>query len=359
MAGTVSHLPADALLSRRVQEMVINGEEPPHLYICRNGDHEPDQDVPTQLSSIPIIDLSLISSSSSQPSSKPDHDELRKLHSALSSWGCFQVIGHGISSCFLDSIRRVAKEFFEQPMEAKKKIEKGVLEVQGYGADPVPEEGQPLDWSDRLVLDLYPQDQRVPKFWPETPTSFRNILEEYSYKIKTLTEQISKAMAKSLNLEENCFLNQFGERAQLQARFNYYSCCERPDLVLGLKPHSDGTGYTIILQDDVEGLQVSKDGKWFTVPTISDAFLVLMGDQMEIMTNGMFKSPVHRVLANSKRERISLAMFYTPEANKEIGPEQALINDINPKLFRNFKDYAVTHWEYYQRGQRALHVAKV
>lgn len=94
MAGTVSLPPADVLLSKRVQEMVINGEEPPHLYICRNGDHhEPDdQDVPSQLSSIPIIDLSLISpSSTSQPSSKPDHDELHRLHSALSSWGCFQV----------------------------------------------------------------------------------------------------------------------------------------------------------------------------------------------------------------------------------------------------------------------------
>lgn len=85
-----------------------------------------------------------------------------------------------------------------------------------------------------------------------------------------------------MSLEENCFLNQFGEKERLQARFNYYSCCERPDLILGLKPHADGSGYTIILQDDVEGLQVHKDGKWYTVPTISHALLVLMGDQMEV-----------------------------------------------------------------------------
>ena len=94
-------------------------------------------------------------------------------------------------------------------------------------------------------------------------------------------------MAKSLNLEENCFLNQFGEEAVLQARFNYYSCCQMPDLVLGLKPHADGSGYTIILQDDVEGLQVHKDGKWFTVPTIPHALLVLMGDQMEVYLDNL------------------------------------------------------------------------
>ena len=110
----------------------------------------------------------------------------------------------------------------------------------------------------------------------------RCILEEYTVKMKKFTEVVSKAMAKSLKLEEDCFLNQFGEKAELQARFNYYSCCERPDLVLGLKPHADGTGYTIILQDDVQSLQVSKDGHWFTVPAISNALLVLLGDQMEV-----------------------------------------------------------------------------
>ena len=104
---------------------------------------------------------------------------------------------------------------------------------------------------------------------------------------RRVTELISKAMAKSLNLEESCFLNQFGEGAVLRARFNYYSCCQRPDLVLGLKPHADGSGYTIILQDDVEGLQVHKDGKWFTVPTIPHALLVLMGDQMEVYLDNL------------------------------------------------------------------------
>nr|AHL20270.1 hypothetical protein [Casuarina equisetifolia] len=177
--------------------------------------------------------------------------------------------------------------------------------------------------------------------------------------MKMFTEVVSKALAKSLKLEEDCFLNQFGERAALQARFNYYLCCTTPELVLGLKSHADGTGYTVILQDDVEGLQIHKDEHWFTVPTISDALLVLMGDQMEIMTNGVFKAPVHRVVTNSERERISVAMFYTPEPNKEIGPEEGLINEERPKLFKKVKDYGDIHWEYYQQEKEALHVAKV
>lgn len=79
-----------------------------------------------------------------------------------------------MSSALLDSIRQVTKEFFEQPMEVKNKYAKDVLDRgQGYGAEQPPEEGQPLDWSDRLLLLVYPLNKRKLRFWPETPTSFR------------------------------------------------------------------------------------------------------------------------------------------------------------------------------------------
>lgn len=346
--------PAEVLLSKRVQEMVLSGEEPPAPYRCGGGGNV--EDVASPLSLIPIIDLSLILPSA--PSSEKE-EELQKLKSALCSWGGFQAIGHGIPSSFLDKIRRVTRDFFQQPMEEKGKYSKTVTEFEGYGADPVPEEDQPLDWQDRLFLDVSPEDRRKMKLWPENPKPFRDVLEHYTEHTTLVADSISKAMAKSLNLEENCFLNQFGEGRLLQARFNYYPCCQRPDLVLGLKSHADGSGFTVILQDDsVEGLQVLKDEHWFTVPTVPDALLVLMGDQMEIISNGIFKSPVHRVLTNSKRDRISVAMFYTPEPEKEIGPEAGLINEERPAAFKKVKNYADIHWEYYQKGMRALHTAQ-
>lgn len=86
MAG-VPLLPAEVLLSKRVQEMALNGEEPPHLYLCRGGD-ETEEDVPSRLSPIPIVDFSILSSS--EPCAEQEV-ELRKLASALCSWGCFQV----------------------------------------------------------------------------------------------------------------------------------------------------------------------------------------------------------------------------------------------------------------------------
>uniref|UniRef100_A0A2P2K1J0 Uncharacterized protein MANES_04G109700 n=1 Tax=Rhizophora mucronata TaxID=61149 RepID=A0A2P2K1J0_RHIMU len=84
MAG-VPVLAAEVLLSRRVQEMVINGEEPQPPYVC--GKDLPSADGSGPQSLIPIIDLSLISSL--EPSTA--QEELQKLSSALCSWGCFLV----------------------------------------------------------------------------------------------------------------------------------------------------------------------------------------------------------------------------------------------------------------------------
>lgn len=92
-------------------------------------------------------------------------------------------------------------------------------------------------------------------------------------------------MARSLNLAENCFVDQYGERSKLYARFNFYPKCPRPDLVQGIKPHADGVGITLLLQDEsVEGLQFLKDDKWYRAPIIPEALLINVGDQAEVST---------------------------------------------------------------------------
>lgn len=111
----------------------------------------------------------------------------------------------------------------------------------------------------------------------------RGVLHDYTTKLAMLNEFILKAMAKSLNLQENCFLNQYGENATMVARYNFYPPCPRPDLALGVKPHADGSAVTFLLQDnEVEGLQVLKDGKWFRVPVVPNALLINAGDQVEV-----------------------------------------------------------------------------
>ncbi|KAJ6731843.1 CODEINE O-DEMETHYLASE-LIKE [Salix purpurea] len=73
----------------------------------------------------------------------------------------------------------------------------------------------------------------------------------------------------SLNLEESCFLDQYGEQPLVTARFNFYPPCPKPDRILGVKPHADASAATFLLQDkEVEGLQFLKDNEWFRVPNL-------------------------------------------------------------------------------------------
>lgn len=333
------------LQSRSVQELVINGEQLPENYIYPDGDYEViDDSLPTV--DIPVIDLSLLSSSS---------EELNKLRSALSSWGCFQAINHGMTSSFLDKVRQLTKQFFALPIKEKQKYARPVDAMEGYGNDMVLSEKQTLDWTDRLYLTVCPEDRRKLEFWPRDPKTFREILHEYTMNSNHIAELLLKAMAMSLNIEENCFLDQCGEQALMYARFNFYPPCPRPKNVLGLKPHADGSSITILLQDkEVEGLQVLKDDHWFRVPILPHALLINIGDQVEMMSNGIFHSPVHRVVTNSERERISMAMFCIPEPQREIGPADGLISEIRPRLYKNVKNFVDLYFQNYQQGKRLI-----
>ncbi|XVF34555.1 hypothetical protein REPUB_Repub18cG0069000 [Reevesia pubescens] len=333
--------------SKSVQEMSMNGDEPPpEFYVEDSSLVCTDSSDLSASVSVPIIDISLLLSS---------RDELEKLRLALASGGCFQAIGHGISSSFIDKVREVAKQFFGLPQEEKQKYSRAVNEVEGYGHDLIVSEKQVLDWNSRLFLRVFPQHQRKLNLWPENPNNFREVLHEYSIKLKQMMDLLFKAMAKSLKLEENSFSNQFGDNPVMQVRFNFYPPCSRPDKVLGVKPHSDRSGVTVLLQDEeVEGLQIVKDERWITVPVIPHALVVNLGDQMQIMSNGIFKSPVHRVLTNTDKLRISVAMFNEAEPEKEIGPVEGLIDDNKPRLYRNVKNYASFNYECFQKGKVAL-----
>lgn len=346
-------------LSKTVQEILMIGDEPPQEYISKQSNFGSVDFSHSLAPIIPIINIGLFSLSSSHDS-KEVESELEKLRSALSSVGCFQAVGHGISSSILDKVCEVAEQFFALPVEEKHKYARAVDEFEGYGNDVIVSENQVLDWSYRLVLRIFPEDLRRLNLWPENPNDFREILNEYATKIKSMMDVLFKAMAKSLNLEENSFSNQFGDRALMHARFNFYPPCSRPELVVGLKPHMDRSAITVLLQDGgVEGLQVLIDDKWVRVPIIPHAFVINLGAPMQIMSNGIFKSPIHRAVTNSEKLRISVVVYNEAEKEKEIGPVDGLVDEKRPRLYRNVKNFGDFNYACFQNGKMALDTLKI
>lgn len=100
--------------------------------------------------------------------------------------------------------------------------------------------------------------------------------------IKKLCQQLLRYIARSLGLKAETFNDMFGQIVQAW-RTNYYPPCSRPDLVLGMTPHSDGSALTVLQQNTSSvGLQILKDNTWVPVHPIANALVINIGDSIEV-----------------------------------------------------------------------------
>ena len=131
----------------------------------------------------------------------------------------------------------------------------------------------------------------------------RDTMDNYSAEVANLAMKILDCMAKALNVDTDVLRRVFGEGKQ-SFRMNYYPPCPQPDNVIGLTPHSDSVALTILLQlNDIEGLQVKKDGKWVSVKPVPHAFVVNIGDILEV-SNLLFYSYVETTVRSVIINRI-------------------------------------------------------
>lgn len=77
------------------------------------------------------------------------------------------------------------------------------------------------------------------------------------------------------------------------------------------------------------------------------------------MSNGIFKSPVHRVVTNSEKERLTVAMFGLPDPETEIEPLKMLVNESRPRLYKSLKNYVDTYFQNYQQNKRPIDAVKI
>ncbi|CAK9156903.1 unnamed protein product [Ilex paraguariensis] len=285
---------------------------------------QPDQDPPftsyaTSPLDIPIIDMERLLCGDNVML------ELQKLDSACKEWGFFQLINHGVRSSLLDKVKLEIQEFFNLPMEEKKKLRQQHGDIDGYGQTFVVSEEQILDWGDMFYLTTLPTHLRKPHIFPMVPLPLRETIEAYAVEVRNLTLKIFDLQARALKINPEDLMELFKEGMQ-SIRMNYYPPCPQPEKVIGAKPHSDAVGLTILLQlNEMEGLQIKKDGMWILVKPLPNAFIINVGDILEMVTNGTYHSIEHRAIVNSAKERLSIATFYSPKLGGDIGPAPSLI----------------------------------
>ncbi|KAH9627296.1 hypothetical protein KSS87_013541 [Heliosperma pusillum] len=280
---------------------------------------------------VPIIDMGGLISG--------DDVELMKLHLACQEWGFFQLINHGVKLSLVEKLKIEIQEFFNLSIEEKKKFWQRPNEIEGYGQAFVLSEDQKLDWADMFFLTTFPKHERRPHLFPNLHPPFRDALEDFSDETRKLGIKILECIEKTLGIDS--LREVFGEGQQMM-RMNYYPPCPQPHTVVGLTAHSDAVALTILLQlNDMDGLQIMKDGKWLLVKPVHNAFVVNVGDILEILSNGIYKSVMHRAMVNASKERLSIGSFYSPSLSNEVGPMSQLIGPGTPEMFRRItmEDY--------------------
>ncbi|KAL0545737.1 hypothetical protein IC582_015628 [Cucumis melo] len=323
-----------SILVPSVQELAKHPiTEIPHRYIRPDLPHH--SPISSDASQIPVIDMSNLRSHDTMDS------ELSRLHSACKNWGFFQLVKHGVSESLMERMKMETQKLFELPIEEKKKLWQRAGDVEGFGQAFVRSEEQKLDWCDMFFMATLPLHFRNPRLLQNLPLSLRETLEEYSAAVKDVATEIFDGVEKALGIKEG-ELSELFKNGNQSMRMNYYPPCPEPEKVIGLAPHSDSVGLTILLQiNKVEGLKIKKEGNWINVMPLPNAFIVNIGDILEMVTNGEYKSIEHCATVNSKSERLSIATFNSPSLEKEIRPTPSLVTPHSPPLFRT-----VTHQEY-------------
>ncbi|MEJ0084543.1 MAG: 2-oxoglutarate and iron-dependent oxygenase domain-containing protein [Pseudomonadota bacterium] len=272
---------------------------------------------------LPVIDLSL-----------PDEDAWRthlaaQIDWAASEFGFFYVIGHGIDQDLTDSLFALSRRFFAQDTAAKNRIHmqcggrawRGYFPVGGELTSGRADLKEGIYFGEELAAD----DARVraglplhgSNQFPELP-GFRDTALNYMSALKGLGHRLMASIGRGLHLGDEYFDERYTDKPTTLFRiFNYPPSAPGFDGA-GVGEHTDYGLLTMLVQDEVGGLQVKYKEAWLEVPFVPGSFVCNVGDMLERLTGGRYQSALHRVINRSRRERVSMPFFFDPRFEAEL-----------------------------------------
>ncbi|PHU21703.1 1-aminocyclopropane-1-carboxylate oxidase -like protein 1 [Capsicum chinense] len=213
------------------------------------AEKQSDSEMVTKFS-IPVIDFEGLGKSAAQRA-----DIVRRIKDACENWGFFQVVHHEIPLSVMEKVIEGVRHFHEQNFEVKKEFYScDVTRKFSYNSNFDLHKARAANWRDTLSCVFAPN--------PPDP------------------KEMAKLLSEALGLNPNHLKDMECAKGLVLAG-HYYPTCPEPDLTLGLSSHTDGGFLTILLQDQVGGLQVFHENQWFDVPFVPGSLIVNIGDLMQ------------------------------------------------------------------------------
>jgi isopenicillin N synthase-like dioxygenase len=282
-----------------------------------------------EFSKVPLIDVGPLAGSAAARA-----EVGRQLGLACRESGFFYAVGHGIDERLCQRLEKLSRQFFALSTPTKMQINMALGGRAWRGYFPLGDEltsgkpdrkegiyfGAELPADHPAVLSgtpLHGQNQ-----FPDIP-EFREVVLEYLAALTRVGHALMAGIALGLGLDELYFAERYtGDPLILFRIFNYPHSQATNDSVeqWGVGEHTDYGLLTILRQDDVGGLQVKSRSRWIDAPPIPGSFICNIGDMLDRLTRGIYRSTPHRVIPSRSRDRLSFPFFFDPNFDAELRP---------------------------------------
>ena len=257
--------------------------------------------MPDDFASLPIIDVAPLATDGVEK-----QRTAAKINAACRQSGFFYAVGHGVDAGLQQRLQELSREFFALPTAEKMRIEmsrggkawRGFFRVGDELTSGRPDQKEGLYFGTEFADD-HPLVQagtplHGPNLFPEAPVDLRETVLEYMAALTELGQRLMGGIALGLGLPESYFADH-GTRDPLTLfRIFNYPPPPSPEL-WGVGEHTDYGLLTILLQDDVGGLEVKSKSDWVSAPPLPGSFVCNIGDMLDRMTRGVYRSTPHRV----------------------------------------------------------------
>ena len=270
-------------------------------------------------------------------------DAVEEIARACSDWGFFQVVNHGIDPELIDNVWSNTRHFFGQSIDVKESILRSRENPWGYYNNELTknqrDKKEVFDFTTEGPDPIYHSENR----WPSAIENFRTTMRDYLEACTDLSHRLLEAFCMGLDLPADYLNENFSPEHTGFIRLNYFpvkdpmagrATIDLADADLGIHHHTDAGALTVLLQDEVGGLQVHRNDRWHDIPPVEGALVINTGDMMQVWSNDTYRAPSHRVLAMENCDRYSIPFFFNPAANARVKPLPSVVSESRPEAYR-------------------------
>nr|BFE65810.1 isopenicillin N synthase family oxygenase [Dactylosporangium thailandense] len=281
-----------------------------------------------RVSTLPVIDITGLARDGR------DERAAREIEAACRASGFFYVSGHGVDPGLIARLDAAARTFFALPEAEKLEIAmarggrawRGFFPVGAELTSGVPDRKEGLYFGTELGPDAPQVRARLPlhgaNLFPARVPELRETVLRYIDALTGTAQAVLRGVAQSLGLDAEYFATGYTADPTVLFRIFHYPPSPPGSSDWGVGEHTDYGLLTLLLQDDNGGLQVRRpdaDG-WIDAPPIPGTFVCNIGDMLDRMTGGWYRSTPHRVRNTSGNERLSFPFFFDPDFTAEVPP---------------------------------------